>query len=188
MAGNSLTGFIQRDLEAPFHSLHREMNRVFDDIFHGRHSSPPQAGSPSQQYGPIMPRIDVSETDKDLRIFADLPGINESDIDVSLVDDILTIRGEKKLEKSDEQENYHLVERSHGTFLRSLRLPYSVDSDKIRAEFDKGVLTVTLPKCKDKERSRKIPVQRGGEHDSTLASEQPKPSKQQGQQSRSPDK
>jgi HSP20 family protein len=133
------------------------MNRLFD-MFHDSLGGPMPAGS---QHGPMMPSIDVSETDQEMRISADLPGVSEGDIDASLVDDILTIRGEKKLDKKDDKENYHVWDRSYGSFLRSLRLPYSVDTDKIRADFANGVLTVTLPKCKDKETSRKIPVQCG---------------------------
>ena len=122
------------------------------------------------QHGPMMPSIDVSETDQEMRISADLPGVSEGDIDVSLVDDILTIRGEKKLDKKDDKENYHVWDRSYGSFLRSLRLPYSVDTDKIRADFANGVLTVTLPKYKGKEISRKIPVQCGRPPGSPLPS------------------
>ena len=76
---------------------------------------------------------------------------------------------------SDKTANYHIVERSYGTFLRSQRLPYSVDTDKIRADFANGVLTVTLPKCKGKETSRKIPVQCGRPPGSPLPSEQAQP-------------
>jgi HSP20 family protein len=174
MVRNSLVpihsgGFFERDVGRPFLSLHREMTHLFDDVFHGRSGDRMQDSSP--QHGPMMPSIDVSETDNEVRISADLPGVSESDVYVSLVDDILTIRAEKKLEKKEEKENYHLVERSYGTFLRALRLPYAVDSDKIRAEFDNGVLTVTVTKCKDKEQSRKIPVQSGRNHGSALSLE-----------------
>jgi HSP20 family protein len=126
------------------------------DVFHDRFGDATQ-----RDRGPIMPSIDVSETDREMRIRADLPGMSASDIDVSLVDDILSIRGERKVDKADETESYHVVERSRGTFLRSLRLPYSVDAESIRADFNNGVLTVTLRKCKDKERSRKVPVEDG---------------------------
>jgi HSP20 family protein len=168
---------LEHVFDHPFLSLHREMNRLFDDVSHGMFGGPPPGGS--QQYGPMMPSIDVSETDNEVRISADLPGVSESDIDVSLVDDMLTIRADKKLQKTDDKESYHFVERSYGTFLRSLRLPYSVESDNIRADFGNGVLTVTLPKCKDKEKSRKIPVQSGRDH-GLLSSEQPKQRAQEG--------
>jgi HSP20 family protein len=149
-------GFIQRDVEAPLHSLHHEINRLFGEVFsHGRLHHWLNV----DQQGPIMPSINVSETDGQMRISADLPGVKASDIDVKLVDDILTIRAEKTLEKTDEKENFHVVESSYGTFLRTLRLPYLVDTDKMQASFDNGVLTVTLPLCRDKEKARKIPVQ-----------------------------
>jgi HSP20 family protein len=118
-------GLVERDIGHPFLSLHREMNRLFD-VFHDRFGGPTPVGS---LHGPIMPGIDVTETDEEMRISAELPGVSEGDIDVSLVDEVLTVRGEKKLEK-DDKENYHFLERSYGTFLRSLRLPYSVDTDK----------------------------------------------------------
>ena len=85
------------------------------------------------------------------------------------------LRGEKRLDKRDGEESYHFAARSYGTSLRSLRLPYSVDTDKIRAEFANGVLTVMLPKCKDKEKSRKIPVQCSGFPDSSSPSGQSQP-------------
>jgi HSP20 family protein len=161
---------LERGFEGPLHSLHWEMNRLFHDIFHGRSSHALQAGL--HQPATMMPSVDVSETDREMRISVDLPGVRESDIGVSLVDDILTIRAEKALEKTDEKANYHIAERSYGSFLRALRLPYSVDSDKIQADFDNGVLTVTLPVCKDKERSRKIQVQSGRAQVAAPSSEQ----------------
>lgn len=162
MARNSATparsgGVVERALlEAPFHSLHREMNRLFDDIFHGRLHGPLHAGS--EKHAPILPNVDVSETDGEVRISAELPGVSESDIDVSLDDDVLVIRGEKKVEKTSDAGNYHFVERSYGTFQRAVQLPCAVEPDKARAEFDNGVLTVALPKRQEAEQKRKITV------------------------------
>jgi HSP20 family molecular chaperone IbpA len=102
------------------------------------------AAHPLQQESPV--NIDVRETDEELRICAYLSGLNENDIDVFVDDDVLTIRAGK-----NEKESRDFVERSC-RFLGSLRLPYSVESDKIRANLDNGVITVTLPKCGDKER------------------------------------
>jgi HSP20 family protein len=171
---------IQRDLEAPFQSLHHEINRLFGEVFlHGRLHSQPRLSADPQ--GPFMPSINVSETDSEMRISADLPGVKGTDIDVTLVDDILTIRAEKALEKKDEKENFHVLERSHGTFLRTLRLPYSVDIDKMKAGFDNGVLTVTLPLNREKERARKILVQSGAQNgeasssDNKIAAKAPAP-------------
>ncbi len=175
MARNSVTpdrsgGLVERALlEAPFHSLHREMNRLFDDIFHGRLHGPLHASS--EKHAPILPNVDVSETDGEVRISAELPGVNEGDIDVSLDDDVLVIRGEKKAEKTSDTENYHFVERSYGTFQRAVQLPCPVEPDKARAEFDNGVLTVTLPKREEAEQKRKIAVQRAPQEGSEPGSE-----------------
>jgi HSP20 family protein len=147
----------------PFLSLHREMNRLFDDVFRGT-ALPTASGSQGQgDVGNFVnASMNVSETDKEIRITAELPGVTEQDIDVSLNDDVLTIRGEKKFERKDDKENFHFVERSYGTFQRSLRLPYAVDSEQVQASFENGVLTVTLPKTGRQERSRRIQVQGRG--------------------------
>ena len=147
----------------PFLSLHREMNRLFDDVFRGV-GQPAASGSQGQgDVGAFVnASMNVSETDKEIRITAELPGVTEQDIEVSLHDDVLTIRGEKKFERKDDKENFHFVERSYGTFQRSLRLPYAVESEQVRASFENGVLTVTVPKTERQERSRRIQVQGRG--------------------------
>lgn len=172
MARNPLSpfrsgGLTERGFDDPFLSLHQEMNRLFDDVFRGRFGGTPQRGAEGS--GMILPDIDVSESENEVRICAELPGVKEEDIDVSLNGDMLTIRGEKKFERRDDKENYHFVERSYGTFQRSLRLPYSVDPEKVEADFADGVLTVTLPKGPDEERSRKIQVQHGKRQESISA-------------------
>jgi HSP20 family protein len=147
----------------PFLSLHREMNRLFDDVFRGI-GGPAVTGSQGQGGvgNFVNASMNVSETDKEIRITAELPGVTEQDIDVSLDDDVLTIRGEKKFESTDEKENFHFVERSYGTFQRSLRLPYAVNSEQVQASFENGVLTVMVPKAERQERSRRIQVQGPG--------------------------
>jgi HSP20 family protein len=141
----------------PFLTLHREMNRLFDDVFR----SAPGAGDASSEV--IVPQINVSETDKELRVTADLPGVSEKDIDVTVDGDLLSIRAEKKVERKEEKEkeNYYFVERAYGTFQRGLRLPFSVDPGQVQAQFENGVLTVTLPKPQDQP-SRKVAVQKVG--------------------------
>ena len=114
--------------------------------------------SPSALSGPKSSR----ETEKEIRVSAELPGVGEQDVDISLNDDVLTIRGEKKFERTDDKENFHFVERSYGTFQRSLRLPFPVDPEQVQASFENGVLTVTLPKTGRQERSRRIQVQGRG--------------------------
>jgi len=94
----------------------------------------------------FVPRMDVSDTDKEIMITAELAGIDEKDVDITLQDDVLTIRGEKKVQRDENEKSYHLVERSSGTFSRSIALPAEIEQDKIEATFKKGVLTIRLPK------------------------------------------
>ena len=160
MARNPLSPFRPGGLaergygEDPFMSLHREMNRLFDDVFRGT----PAAGSRGEASNFVQAHMDVSETEKEVRICAEMPGVNQNDVEISLDGDVLTIRGEKKLERTNEKENFHFMERSYGTFQRSLRLPFPVSPDQIQAEFNNGVLTVTLPKTKAQERSHRIQI------------------------------
>ena len=135
----------------PFLALHREMNRLFDDALRGGVA---QAGGAL-----LAPHMDVSETDKDVRIQAELPGVSEKDIEVSLNDDVLSIRAEKHQEHREERHGTHFSERAYGTFQRSLRLPFPVSQDQVQATFENGVLSVTLPKAQPQERSHRIPVQ-----------------------------
>jgi HSP20 family protein len=165
MARNPLSPFRPGGLaergygEDPFMSLHREMNRLFDDVFRGT----PAAGSRGEASNFVQAHMDVSETEKEVRICAELPGVNQDDVEISLDDDVLTIRGEKKLERTNEKENFHFMERSYGTFQRSLRLPFRVEPDQVQADFTNGVLTVTLPKTKAQDRARRIQVGSGGQ-------------------------
>src|SRR5215207_1187698 len=99
----------------PFLSLHRDMNRLFDDVLRGSTGQMPGQGQGAEA-GMMMPHMDVSETDQELRICAELPGVNEEDVEVRLEDNVLVIRGEKKFERKEEKENYHFSERSYGTF------------------------------------------------------------------------
>lgn len=92
------------------------------------------------------PRIDIVETDKTVEVKAELPGMEKKDIDITLDRDLLTITGEKKIEKEDKDRHYHRIERHYGTFYRTVRLPTEVDAEKINAAFKDGVLTITLPR------------------------------------------
>jgi HSP20 family protein len=157
MVRNSLSpmgGLYGRD---PFFSLQRDMNRLFDDALRG--FSGMTATGQQRAREMVEARMNASETDKELRISAELPGVEEKDVDITLDGDVLTIRGEKRFEqeRGSEGENYHFVERSYGSFQRSLQLPYSVKAEEIRAEFHNGVLTLTLPKG-EQQRTRKIPI------------------------------
>jgi HSP20 family protein len=90
--------------------------------------------------------MDVTETDKEIEVTAELPGLEEKDVQINLADNLLTIRGEKKAEKEQKDKNYRLVERSYGSFERMLELPEGVSPDAIKANIAKGVLKVTIPK------------------------------------------
>jgi HSP20 family protein len=136
-----------------FVALQKEIDRVFSDF--GRGFRLPAMASETR----LAPRIDVSETDQALEITAELPGVDEKDIEITLVDDLLTIKGEKKAEAERKEKDYHIVERSYGAFQRSLRLPFDADSGKVEAHFEKGVLKVTVPKPPEVEaKSQKIAI------------------------------
>jgi HSP20 family protein len=107
----------------------------------------------------VVPRIDVAETDSAIEITAELPGIDEKEVDVVLRDDVLTIKGEKKSEREEKKKDYHLVERSFGSFARTIRLPFDADSEAVKASFAKGVLKVSIAKPAEvKQKTVKIPV------------------------------
>ena len=138
---------VQHGERDPFSDLQREMNRLFDDFF----SDSPLALRRDERNvaaAGFEPRIDVSESGKEVKISAELPGMDEKNVSVELDDSIVTIRGEKREEKSEEGENWYRREQTHGSFHRSVPLPASVDSTRAKAKFKKGVLTVTLPKKK----------------------------------------
>ena len=120
-------------------SLRREMDRLWDSFFGER----PLTRVWEREWAPSL---DVSETKDNFVVKAEVPGIDAKDIDISLTGDVLTIKGEKKQEKEEKEEDYHLVERSYGSFSRSIRLPAEVESAKIKASYKNGILRVTLPK------------------------------------------
>ena len=159
MASRFLTPFSGRGLlgRDPFLELHREVNRLFDDSLRGA-----SQGSGS---GALMsPSIDVCETEDGLEISAELPGVAEDDIDLRLDGDMLTISGEKRQQRKDDQNRF--VERSYGSFTRSIQLPFTPDPDKVQADSDKGVLTIKLPRSVEQERSKRISI--GSRGDRTI--------------------
>ena len=120
--------------------LRREMDRLWDDYFgSGRRGLHPLQAE-------FAPAVDVTETAEAVVVKAEVPGMDAKDINISVAGEVLTIKGEKKSEREEKEENYHVVERSYGSFSRSMTLPAAVDVDKIEAKYDKGVLTVTCPK------------------------------------------
>jgi HSP20 family protein len=130
----------------PFRDLdwmQRDMDRLWDSFYEGRWR-PVVDGAREW-----LPSVDVSETKNDIVVKAEIPGMDAKDIDVSLSDGQLVIKGEKKQEREENEEDYHFVERSYGSFSRSVHLPKDVKGDKITASYKKGVLKVVLPKSEE---------------------------------------
>jgi len=130
----------RHELLPPFATLQREIDRLFDDFTRGW----PALGGFAKT--DLLPSMDVTETDKAIEITAELPGLEEKDVEINVADNVLTIRGEKKAEKEEKDKDYRLLERTYGSFARTLELPAGVDPDMIKASIAKGVLTVTVPK------------------------------------------
>lgn len=122
----------------PFAFLQQEIDRLFDGF---SRNFPAFTAA-----GRTLPSMDVSETDKTVEITAELPGLEQKDVELNLADNLLTIRGEKKNEREEKTKDYHLVERSFGSFARSVELPAGVKAEDISAEISKGVLKVTVRK------------------------------------------
>ncbi len=124
-------------------SMQREINRMFDDFFRSDRDE-------SSLFAPTWrPAVDIVEEDNAYVAKVELPGINKDDVKITMQDNVLTIRGEKKEEKKGKEENLHRVERYYGSFQRSFTLPTSVKSDKIEAEYKDGILTITMPKAEE---------------------------------------
>ena len=147
-----------REEVSPFLTLHREMNRLFDDVFRGF-----DAGMPSLfGHGASWPSLEVDASDKELRVSAELPGLDEKDVEVLIDKDVLTIRGEKRSETEDRERRFS--ERTYGRFERSIALPFAVEEDKAEASFKNGVLTITLPKSADAvEQGKRIAINAKGD-------------------------
>jgi HSP20 family protein len=145
----------------PFLQMRREMNRLFDDAFGG--FGLPNVLGPALRQMPAAPKIDVSETDNEIQVTAELPGIDQNNVEVLLEDDRLIIRGEKKEEREedDKDRNYHVRERVQGAFSRTLPLPFAPDPNQVKAEFKNGVMTITIPKPQEvKQKQHRIDVQK----------------------------
>jgi len=141
----------------PFAEMRAEMDRLFDSFLGRGFSRMPALFQTSSDI--VVPTMDVKETDKDLVVEAELPGLGEKDVSVTLRDGILTIKGEKRSERDENEKGYHLSERSYGSFERSLQLPDTIDEENIAAAFDRGVLKVTVPKRPGAVKAeKKIPI------------------------------
>lgn len=150
-------------------SFRRDLDRLFDRFAGGfglpafRRMSDLEPGSRSagSLFGFAAPAVDVTEDDKAFAITAELPGLEEKNIDVAVSGDMLTIKGEKRYERDESDKDRHMSERAYGSFQRSFALPDGVDRDKIAAKLSKGVLTITLPKTAQAQKQQKIEVKPG---------------------------
>jgi len=136
-------------------SMRDEMNRLFDSFF---------SGLPERRKGLLegewAPSIDVAETDEEIVVTAELPGVKQEEVDISIADSVLTLKGEKKEEKEVKEKNYHRIERSYGSFQRSISLPTGVEASKAKATYKDGILRVTVPKVEEaKPKQIKIDVE-----------------------------
>lgn len=153
----------------PFAALRSEVDRLFDSFWRGTGGTARRGEAEPQppwrlegSFGLAVPAIDLVEAEKEFRIKAELPGMDAGNVQLSHSDDVLTIKGEKKDEREEKSDNYHLSERRFGSFRRSFQLPRGVDRERIEASFDKGLLTVTLPKTAEAAaQQRKIDIKQG---------------------------
>jgi len=139
-------------------SIHREMNRLFDEAFRGM----TVATDGSTVSSLLAPQVDVEELDGELRITADLPGVTQQDVDVQLDGDLLILSGERKGSREQQQSNHRIVERTRGQFMRRLQLPFAPDPSQIHARFENGELTIRIPKAGQQRSSHRIEVQGSG--------------------------
>jgi len=135
---------VRGEEDHPFFSLQRQVNDLFDSFLRGFELAPFR--EMDEWYAEFSPRIDVHEDDRKIEIAAELPGMDENDIEVSLAKDSITLIGEKKEEKEEKDKDCWHMERCYGSFRRVIPLPGEVESDKVKATFKKGILRVTLPK------------------------------------------
>lgn len=153
------------------HTMQNEMNRLFNTFFD---SSTPRSGTGRAITRRWIPAMDVVETDDHFVLRADLPGLAENDVKIEVENKVLTISGERKSEHEQSSKGYYRVERSFGSFSRSLTLPDGVDADAIQASFDSGVLEVQIPKP-EQHKPRKVQISLGGEAKTIEAPETTEP-------------
>jgi HSP20 family protein len=143
----------------PLFDLRNEIDTLFDRFFSGSLFGPfgglPDAQPLRQPFSGMMPKVDVSESEREIQIVAELPGLKQENVELNLENDLLTLRGETSTSRDEKDKQYHLTERSYGRFERSFRLPDTVDREKISASFENGLLTVTLPKSERAQKKAK---------------------------------
>jgi HSP20 family protein len=151
----------ERAEEHPLDVFYRDFDRLFENLWRGFEL--PMFARYEAPYGAMMPRMDVTEDEDRFHIAVELPGMDEKDVEVVLSDNVLTIKGEKKVEVEETGKPYAYMERSYGSFRRSIPLDVDVVTDKIEATFDKGVLTIDLPKTAEAKKAfKRIPVRAAG--------------------------
>jgi HSP20 family protein len=143
----------RRDMD----TLHQQMDRLFDQFWTGWREP---WTLPETWGGELVPTVDETEDDKAYHVKVELPGMDQKDVDVTLADGVLTIKGEKKMEEEQKGKDFYRKERSFGSFRRTLALPVEVDESKVYASFKNGVLSIDLPKSAEaKKRVKQIPVE-----------------------------
>lgn len=150
--------FREEEERTPFWALRRDIDRLFDDFFHSPMSGLGLGRRAMMQW----PSVEVSRTENEFRITAEVPGMNEKDVELLVEDGVLTLRAEKKSETEDRERGYS--ERYYGRFERRIALPAGVEEEKAKADFRDGVLTVILPRNHEAERGRRIPINADTRH------------------------
>jgi HSP20 family protein len=157
----------ESQMSHPLSSLRQDIDRIFDSFMSGwprfgrMMDREPFANFPRSRFA-LSPSVDVSETDGGYEITAELPGIDEKNIEVAIANSMLTLKGEKQEEREEKKKDYHVSERSYGSFQRSFRVPDDVDAGRIDCKFSKGVLKINMPKSAEaKANTRKIEVKAG---------------------------
>jgi len=132
-------------------TLRERMNRLFEDAFAARGEEKELVS------GTWTPSVDIYETENELVLSAEIPGLAEKDVEIKIEDNTLTLQGERKFEKETKEENYHRIERAYGSFYRSFTLPNYIDQDKIKAEHENGILKIIMPR-KSELKPRKVKI------------------------------
>jgi len=147
----------RREEDYPFYSLQREMNLLFDDFFRGFDVEP--FAELEARFAGFSPSIDVLEDDEAFTVRAEIPGIAEKEIELQVTDDTITIKGEKKEEQEDKGKDFYCMERSYGSFHRTIHMPATVNREEVDASFKNGILTIKLPKIGETPaKTKKIPI------------------------------
>jgi HSP20 family protein len=146
MYGNAMTRFTPRNV-VPFEAFNRAIEEFFGDLNRNQESV-------TRSWAPA---VDVVETPERYEVRAELPGVKKEDVEISVENNVLTLRGERKFEKDEQKESFHRIERAYGTFVRSFTLPTRVNPEQVEAKFDAGVLTIQIPKATEA-RPRKIEI------------------------------